>query len=255
MNILIVEDEPRAANRLARLILKLQAQSRIVAKTPSVATTLDWLDQNTPPDLIFMDVRLEDGDCFEILSQREVVVPIVFCTAYSEYALQAFAVNSIDYLLKPVVPNELSRALGKYRRLNGYRMSSGSWPDFPAEGEIEATAPAYRQQFLVALAGQFTPVRTENVIAVRSYLKGSQLIDRHGRQWTLDDSLVEIENVLSPGEFFRLSRQWLVRLTAIASLHRRGDGYFASLGAFDEPLKVSRARVGALKKQLAVNPL
>jgi two-component system response regulator LytT len=250
MNVLIVEDEPRAANRLARLIHELQPEINIVAKTPSVASTLDWLHQNASPDLIFMDVRLEDGDSFEILSQSKTDSPIIFCTAYSDYALQAFAVNSIDYLLKPIVRNDLSRALDKYRRFSGYRMSSGNWPDFPVEGEFETRPPTYRQQFLVALAGKFTPVRTVNVIAAGSFLKGSQLVDRNGRHWTLDDSLVEIEKGLNPREFCRISRQWLVRLSSIASLQRNDKAYFVLLTGKNHLLKVSRTRVKALKEQL-----
>ncbi len=129
MKVLIIEDEPRAANRLARLIEELAPEVEVLAKIPSVAATVSWLEQNASPDLIFMDVRLEDGESFEILAQTSVDSPIIFCTAYSDYALQAFAVNSIDYLLKPVVRRDLSRALTKYRKFSGYRMASGIWPD------------------------------------------------------------------------------------------------------------------------------
>ncbi len=251
MKVLIVEDEPRAANRLARLILELQPDTGILAKTPSVAGTLAWLKSNEPPDLIFMDVRLEDGDSFEILAKTRVDTPIIFCTAYSDYALQAFGVNSIDYLLKPVVRYDLSRALRKYLRFSGYRMSSADWPEFPVEGCVDADSPSYRRQFLVSLAGQFTPVRTRDLIAARSYLKGTELLDRGGRHWVLDDSLAEIEGALNPGEFFRINRQWLVRLTSIQSLRRTDNGYVLMLKGCSEPAKVSRARVRPLKERLA----
>ena len=251
MKVLIVEDEPRAANRLARLIQDLEPGFEVLAKIPSVAGTVDWLRQNSPPDLIFMDVRLEDGESFEILSQHSVDSPIIFCTAYSDYALQAFAVNSIDYLLKPVVRRDLSRAITKYKKLSGYRMASGNWPDFPQEGTLESEAPAYRQQFLVALAGRFRPVRTADLIAATSYMKGTQLIDRQARHWLLDDSLEEIERALDPSEFVRSSRQWLVRLSSIQSLTRTENGYVVSLPGMDESIKVSRARVKSLKARLS----
>jgi len=251
MRVLIVEDEPRAANRLARLILELLPDACILAKTTSVAGTLDWLERNEPPNLIFMDVRLEDGDSFEILRKRKIDTPIIFCTAYSDYALQAFGVHSIDYLLKPVIRSDLSRALSKYLRFSGFRMSSADWPEFPVEGPVGANLPAYRRQFLVALAGQFTPVKTRDLIAAKSYLKGTQLIDRDGRHWVLDHSLGEVENALDPGEFVRVSRQWLVRATSIQSLQRNDSGYVLMLKRSGERVKVSRARVRSLKERLA----
>jgi len=250
MKILIVEDEPRAANRLARLIQDLEPGVEVLAKLPSVAATVEWLAQHASPDLIFMDIRLEDGDSFDILAQTSVDSPIVFCTAYSDYALQAFAVNSIDYLLKPIVRHDLSRALAKYRKFSGYRMASGRWPKFPAEGSMGGDQVLYRQQFLVAVAGRFRPVHTADIIAAKSYLKGTQLIDRDAGHWLLDDSLVEIERTLDPDDFVRISRQWIVRESSIHSLTRARDGYSVSLAGLDEPIKVSRARVRTLKTRL-----
>ncbi len=251
MKVLIIEDEPRAANRLARLIAEVQPDIKILDKIPSVAGAVDWLDGHSPPDLIFMDVRLEDGDSFEILSQRKVDSPIIFCTAYSEYALQAFGANSIDYLLKPVVRSKLVSALEKYQRFSGFRMASNNWPQFPPERSIDIAAKPYRQQFLVALAGQFTPVRSVDLVAAKSYLKGTQLVDRNGKQWVLDDALAEIEGALDPAEFMRVSRQWLARLTSIKTLSRSTSGYTLALEALDTPIRVSRGRVKGLKQRLA----
>jgi DNA-binding LytR/AlgR family response regulator len=251
MKILIVEDEPRAANRLERLIVELQPAATIVGKTPSVASTIQWLDNNATPDLVFMDVRLEDGDSFEILAKRSIESPIVFCTAFGGYALQAFAANSIDYLLKPIVRIDLTRALRKYQKFTGFRMSSNEWPDFPAESAAASGRKNFRQQFLVAVAGHFSPVRTADVIAVGSYLKGCQLIDRSGRQWVLDDSLADVEGVLNPDDFCRVSRQWLVRLSAVVSLVRSDGRYKLDLAGLTDPVTVSRARVREIKARLA----
>ena len=251
MKILIVEDEPRAANRLERLIMELQPVAEILGKTPSVAATIRWLDSNGMPDLIFMDIRLEDGDSFEILAKRRIDSTIVFCTAYSRYALQAFAANSIDYLLKPIARNDLIRALRKYQKFSGFRMSSGEWPDFPAEDATKNRRSSYRQQFLVALAGHFTPVRTTDIIAIGSYLKGSQLIDKNGRQWVLDDSLAEIEGALNPDDFCRISRQWVVRLSSVSSLLRSDGSHKVVLTGLTEAVGVSRSRVKEIKVRLA----
>ena len=196
MKVLIVEDEPRAANRLARLISDLEPSVHILAKLSSIVSTVDWLKNNPSPDLIFMDVRLEDGDCFEIFKLIPVDSPIVFSTAYSEYALQAFAVNSIDYVLKPVTRQQLKRALQKYKKFVGYRMSPDTWPDF----RLEST---FQQQFLVAIGGRFVPVRTDQVIAARSYLKATQLIDHEGKQWLLDLGLKDVTARLDPSRFFK----------------------------------------------------
>ncbi len=246
MKVLIVEDEPRAARRLARLISRIDPEAEVIATLGSVADSVAWFGQHPQPDLVFLDVRLGDGNCFEILDQVDMQSPIVFCTAYSEYALRAFAVNSIDYLLKPLVAKDLQRALAKYKRLAGYRMAPEAWPDFTRE----ATPPHYQQQFLVALGGRFVPVRVEEVVAARSYLKSVQLLDRDGREWLLDQPLIDVEACLDPKLFTRLSRQWLVRVSAISELTRGPDGYAVSLPPLETALKVSRARVAALKQRM-----
>ena len=147
--------------------------------------------------------------------------------------------------------SDLSRALTKYKKLSGYRMALPDWPDFPPEGTVAEKEPAYRQQFLVALAGRFRPVQTKDLVAAKSYLKGTQLIDRNSEHWLLDDSLAEIERVLDPSMFIRVSRQWLIRVSAIQSLTRTGQGYVVNLPALAEPITVSRARVSAIKDRLS----
>jgi two-component system response regulator LytT len=247
MRILIIEDEPRAANRLQRLILQLDPAVEVLAKIGTVKGAIEWLSANAAPDLIFMDVRLSDGECFEILDAVSVESPIVFSTAYSEYALQAFAVNSIDYLLKPLVRADLKRALDKYRKLIGYRMSRDAWPDF----QVAPQFSSYQQQFLVTVAGRFVPVKITDLIAAKSYLKSTQLIDRASREWLLDKSLSEVMDSLDPGLFFQVSRQWLIRLSEIKELQRGRQGYTIELPGLPDSIKVSRARVAALKRLLS----
>jgi two-component system response regulator LytT len=199
------------------------------------------------PDLIFMDVRLSDGDCFEILDAVTVESPIVFSTAYAEYALQAFAVNSIDYLLKPVVRSELKRALEKYQKFAGYRMASDAWPDF----RPGSNASRYQQQFLVALAGRFIPIKSASLVAARSYLKATQLIDDEGKEWLLDSSLREVLAALDPNLFIQVSRQALVRLAEVEELRRGSEGYSVKLRSLPGLIQVSRARVAGLKHSLS----
>ena len=246
MKVLIIEDEPRAANRLARLITQIDPTIEVLEKLPSVKASISWLQNNPGPDLIFMDVRLEDGDCFEIFDAVDLDSPIVFSTAYSEYAVRAFAVNSIDYLLKPVVKAPLIRALSKHKKLMGHKMTA--WPDFNAD----KGKAAYQRQFLVAVAGRFIPVKIENVIAARSYLKSTQLIDKEGKQWLVDKPLSEVADCLDPLVFFQVSRQWLIKLSELMTLTRKGGQYFLQLSNLDELIKVSRSRVTPLKNALRV---
>ena len=248
LSVLIVEDELRAASRLRRLILELVPNTRILAELDSVAETLAWLCANDTADLIFMDVQLSDGDSFEIIAKHDVESPIVFCTAYSEYALRAFDANSIDYLLKPVTRAALKRALDKYRRLAGIRMHRTAWPDFPRD--TTGAGSRFRQQFLVALAGRIHPVRTIDIVAAQSYLKGTRLADTAGRRWVLDDSLTAVEESLDPADFVRVSRQWLVRVTAITELRRKNAGYELSVEHLGDPVRISRARVRLVKRRL-----
>jgi len=248
VKVIIVEDEPRAANRLERLILELNSDFKILAKLPSIAQTLHWLKHNKEPDLMFFDIRLEDGESFDILSQHSVTAPIVFCTAYHDYALKAFSVNSIDYLLKPIVKQDLSRALDKYSKLTGVKMNSSLWPSLIRQKK--GPLGAFRQQFLIVVAGCFTPIKTNDVIAVTSYLKSSQLIDREGKAWLLDDSLVSIEQCLNPEHFIRISRQWLIRLSEIEKISPTGSGHTVKLKGLDDAIKVSRAKVTTLKNRI-----
>jgi len=249
MNLLIIEDEPRAANRLERMIKEVQPKAHILAKIPSVKAAIAWFLAHKSPDIIFMDVRLEDGESFDILSQAKIDAPIVFCTAHADYALRAFEANSIDYLLKPVVSKDLQRALEKYEKFTGFRMKDAVWPNFAADG-ISSQRP-YKKQFLVAVGQRFTPVLVQDIILVEAYLKGARLIDKYGKEWPLDDPLSTIETMLDPASFMAVSRQNLVRLDAVRQLKARGRFLDVWLEGCPNPVPVSRARVKALKLALA----
>jgi two-component system LytT family response regulator len=252
LNILIVEDEPRAANRLARLIKDIQPKANIVNKISSVVATVAWLQANEEPDLIFLDVRLEDGESFDVFSQVDIQAPIVFCTAYHDYALRAFSVNSIDYLLKPVIRDQLARALSKYQRFIGVKMASGMWPQLITKQQSTQEKVSYRQQFLIAIAGKFTPLLVADINAAFSYHKSTQLVDNKGKEWFLDDALTEVEASLDLEYFFRVSRQWLVRLSAILNIHKTDSGYYIELECISNTIKVSRSKVRLLKSVLKV---
>lgn len=246
MKVMVVEDEPRAANRLIRMIKAQMPAAEIVAQIASVKEALSWFDVNSDPDLIFMDVRLEDGDSFEILSSREISSPIIFCTAYSEYALAAFDANSIDYLLKPVNEEKLARALKKYAHFVGFRMEQGTWRTI-TEQQVEAS---YKKRLMVPHGRKLVMVEVDQIMVMEAYLKGTKVIDAEGREWVLDEPLSTLETLLDPNSFFRISRQTMVQLPYIDHLHRDGTTVSVTLHNWDGKYTVSRSRVRSLKDRL-----
>jgi DNA-binding LytR/AlgR family response regulator len=169
---------------------------------------------------------------------------------YHDYALRAFSVNNIDYLLKPVIREQLARALGKYQRFIGIKMASGTWPQLITKQQNTIEKVSYRQQFLIAVAGKFTPLPVVDINAAFSYHKSTQLVDNKGKEWFLDDALTEVEESLDPDVFFRISRQWLVRLSAILNIHKMDSGYYIELEYISHHIKISRSKVKLLKSVL-----
>lgn len=247
IQILIIEDESRAANRLQRMLEELDPNFKVCAKLPSVEKACQWLRSQTKPDLIFLDIQLEDGEGFDIFERISVTTPVIFCTAYSEYALEAFKVNSIDYLLKPVNIAALSRALDKYQQLQGYRQPV-DWSELLLHADINRAEPAnYRQRFLVASRKQLIPIHTRDVLVIQAYMKGVKLITLQQQEWLLDDSLSEIAGQLDPTDFIRISRQNIVRIDAIQAFNL--SELTVALPSLH--LSVSRTRVSELKTALS----
>lgn len=246
MKVLIVEDEPRAANRLKKIIQSYSNDIEILAVLPSIEKVKQWLDCDQQPDLAFLDIQLEDGSSFELLEQCLFEVPVIFCTAYNEYALKAFSANSIDYLLKPTNQKDVFKALAKFERFTGFTVDVKSYQHL-----ANPSLPEYRQQFLIALAGRFTPVHISEISAIQSFMKASKLIDTEGKEWLLEESLSSLEESINPANFIRVSRQYLIAIRDVAELVQTDQGYFINLRNGLSNIKVSRARVKQLKQALA----
>lgn len=246
MRILIIEDEPRAANRLARMIKQQLPSAKVLAQLPSIKASVSWLETNPEPDLIFLDVRLEDGESFEILAAHPVQAPIIFCTAYSEYALDAFETNSIDYLLKPVSEAKLARALMKFERYTGFKMASADW----AYLSETAKPTQYKQRFMVPSGRKLVMVETDTIVLLEAYLKGTKMIDEDGREWVMDEPVSAVEVALNPRQFYRVSRQAVVRLSSVEGLERGTSGISVRLKGVTASQTVSRSRVQRLKELL-----
>ena len=220
-NVLIVEDEIPAQTNLRRLIEKHFDDLRIVDTQSSVVGTVAWLrDPANSPDIVFMDVQLSDGMCFDIFAQTPVQAKVVVTTAYDNYALRAFRINSVDYLLKPIAPDELQAAVERCRKALASEEPAPS-PDADMLREILGHAGRdYKKRFAVRLGDKITVVNTEQVAYFYAEDKYTYLVTVEGRKLILDASLDAVSEQVDPRQFFRLSRNCTVAIGAIAGISK-----------------------------------
>jgi len=214
MNALIIEDEAAAVRRLRKLVKNINPELHILGELDSVEASVNYLRNHAAPDLIFLDIHLADGSSFDIFHYVEVRCPVIFITAYDEYALKAFQVNAIDYLLKPIKAGDLERALEKYGQLN----TPHSLIDYR---KLAATiAPEKKdKRFLLRIGSQLQVVEMKDVAYFYTEDKVSLLITHAGRRHPVDYSLEQLEEIVPSSEFFRINRQFIVRLTAIVEMY------------------------------------
>jgi len=246
MKVLIIEDEGLAASRLERLLKETGQGVEVVGRLGSVEESVNWLSRNPVPDLIFMDVQLEDGICFEIFENLEIRTPVIFTTAYDEYALRAFKVNSVDYLLKPLDREELDAALEKFRNLHGrereaagMKMLAGSF------------GPAKKERFLIRIGEHYRSVRVDDIMYFYVLERCVFLYVGPGKNYPLDYSLDRIEELVDRKIFFRVNRNFLVNIHAIRDIIAYSSGRLKLVVEHppDEgDILVSRERVGDFKR-------
>lgn len=215
LRVLLIEDEQPAAKRLSKLITEIAPDFEIIQVCDSIESTVSFLKNAVLPDLIFLDIQLGDGISFEIFNQVEVSCPVIFTTAYDEYVFRAFELNSIDYLMKPIHKEELERSVDKFRKLNQAQKSD--WQFISSLLEKEKTA--YKQRFLVSSGANLLSVKTTEVAYFYSVERSTFLTSTQGKSYALDFSLDKLEEMLSPKEFFRVNRQFLVSLSAIKKIN------------------------------------
>ncbi len=220
MNVVIVEDEYLTADRLENLIHKYDSSIQIITKLPSVSDAVEWFSENPAPDLAFMDIHLEDGLAFAIFDQISLKVPIIFTTAYDEYTIQAFKVNSVDYLLKPIDFEELKAALDKFKSL---RQPAPDLKDIlhliqkPQETE-------YKTRFMVSIGTKIHSIEINQIAYFFSEEKITFLVTHDGQKLPLELSLDKLTQVTDPSRFFRVNRQFLVAFQSIDSIHTYSAG-------------------------------
>ena len=209
MKVLIIEDETAASENLIAMLKEIDPQIEVLKVLESVQQTVRWLSSNPSPDLIFMDIHLSDGSAFTLFQQMEVTVPIVFTTAYDQYALDAFTVNSIDYLLKPIKTSELERALEKFKRwgrsdvMDYLERMMKMRPTDGAKSE-------YVTSLLVPVKDKLMPVNLDDVACIYSTDRKTQIYLKSGKMMLYNRSLDSLIGSLDPAKFFRANKQYIV---------------------------------------------
>ena len=215
----IVEDEALAAERLEQLIHKIDKEMLIEAKLDSIAAAVKWFSQNKA-DLVFMDIHLSDGLCFKIFERVEIKSPIIFTTAYDQYAIKAFKVNSIDYLLKPIHEKELAAAIQKFKS-----MKTETAPDFQQLFKSFLQKTEYQKRFMVN-AGQ--KIRSIDVNEIAFFYAEEKIVILQTREalvkYSLDYTLDKLEEILVPTSFFRINRKLIVSMDAIKNMYAYSKG-------------------------------
>lgn len=250
MNILLIEDEFPAYKRLQKALTSQLPEAVISKQIESISAALRYLQNETPPALIFMDIQLADGLSFSIFEQVEIQSPVIFTTAFDQYALKAFKVHSIDYLLKPITDQALADALEKYQR---YYKQNNQLPAQALQQLVQQMQrPAYRERFLVKSGSSLSYLATQEV----AYFYSDQSLvfakKSNGKQHHLDTTLDQLEKELDPASFFRISRKLIIGLSSIQKIDTYFNGRLlvALSPETDFQATVSRDRVNDFKAWL-----
>lgn len=253
MNCLIIEDEFHAAKRLSGLLTRLRPGVQILKVLDSVEDATEWLEQNAQPDLIFMDIQLADGLSFEIFQKTTIEAPVIFTTAFEEYALRAFKTNSVDYLLKPVDEAELMVALEKFERLFG-KTNQPAIEMGAIQALLKAMAqPEYSSRFVIKTSQGLTYIGVQEIAWFLSEGGLTYLVSTANKKHHLDYTLEQLEDLLDPKFFFRINRKTIVAIHAVQKV----SDYFNSRlkialqpASGDEDSIVSRERVKGFRNWL-----
>lgn len=213
IKILMLEDEEPAAKRLQKLMRETEPEAEIVAVLDSIKKAKDWLQQNPSPDLMLVDIHLADGISLELFRQIDVLCPLIFTTAYDAYALQAFKLNSIDYLLKPVKKEELHNAVEKFKR-----QKAMEYPPVDVNRLLETMQPPvqqFRDRFVIRYGEHIKTIETKDVSYFYTESRANFLVTAEGKRFVIDFNLDQLERMLNPKHFFRINRQFIVSLQAI----------------------------------------
>jgi two-component system response regulator LytT len=256
MKVLIIEDEELAVKKLQKTLASVDPGAEVVGVTDSIRSSVNWLQTNPTPDLILMDIELADGQSFEIFDKVEVKSTVIFTTSYDEYALKAFKVNSIDYLLKPVQKEDLSAALEKLKNIKSMYSNTPSAPSslnvdsLVKELQQKLQPKEYRKRFLVKHAQKLVSVDVEEIAYFYSDGRLNFFKTSDNRKFVVDYTMDDLEDMLDPDQYFRISRAFYVSVNSIDQIHDYfGNRLLLHLKpAVDKEAIVSREKVTDFKK-------
>jgi len=248
MNALIIEDERLAADKLQKMLIEIDTEITILARIESVIDAINWLNSNEVPDLIFMDIQLDDGVCFEIFDAVKIDTPVIFTTAYDSYAIKAFQVNSVDYLLKPIEKVALFKAIEKYKSIYHLRNSINE----KLKSVSSQFAGNYKSRFFVKIGTHFHTIAVDEIQCFFIQERAVFLKTIQGKKYDLDYSLEQVQQMVDPASFFRINRNYLIHINAIQDIFSYSANRLGvKLKMMDHlDMIVSREKVADFKKWL-----
>ena len=217
MKVLIIEDEEPAAKRLHKMLKEIEPGFNILDNIVSVSSAIKWFNENESPDLVFSDIQLSDGLSFEIFKTVNLTSPIIFTTAYDQYAIEAFKVNSIDYLLKPIKKDELANAVNKFKKI----FASAAPPAFDINKLLQSInpgAPEYKKRFVVRYGEHIKTIDITQVSYFYTEEKINFLKTKDNYSYPIDYNLDKLETMLDPERFFRINRQFIISIDSIGEM-------------------------------------
>ena len=217
MRAVVIEDEIPAAKRLIKLLESIDDQIEVVSKMDSVETAVRYFNQSPAIDIVFMDIQLADGISFDIFQQTEINCPVIFTTAFDQYTLKAFKVNSVDYLLKPIEEDELRNAVKKYK--NFYQQKQEGISDQIRSLVQQMVSAGYKERLLIKRGQQLSYLKTESTAYCFADGKLCYAVDFNNNKYLLENNVSQLEEVLDPKKFFRINRHMLVNIESVNKVH------------------------------------
>lgn len=248
MRILIIEDENPAANRLIKLLKPHFPDSEIFGNLDTISSSVDWLATHSHPDLIFCDIQLADGDSFEIFKKVKLSTPVIFTTAYDQFAIKAFQVNAIDYLLKPIDPEDMKRALEKFNQ----QKLNQSLDLSVLQQLISKEKSSYKYRFLVKFGEKIQSISIEEISFFFSEERVTFLQTHEGKKYVLDSTLEQVESQVDPTLFFRINRKYLCAYASISDIFTYSNSRLKIKlsNCQDDDILISREKVTDFKNWL-----
>jgi DNA-binding LytR/AlgR family response regulator len=253
MRVFIVEDEIPAAEKIERLVKRYDESIDIIGRAMSIKEAVQWVQEDGEADLLFMDIQLTDGLSFDIFKSVELDIPVIFTTAYNEYAIDAFQANSIDYLLKPIGFEALSEAIDKFKKLKSKLQEPGK-TEVHSVIDLQAALQAlskrdYKSRFMVKIGEHIKSVTTDQIDLFYAEGRNGYIVNKEGRRLIIDYKMETLEEMLDPKMFFRVNRTFIVEINAIKDVLVYSNSRLKVIlnQGFDREIIVSREKVGAFK--------